>query len=326
VLASVAFGSSTASAAPSSELAASRSAAAAAGLQNAEYVALGDSYAAGYGLSDPTGKPVPACGQSKHDYPHQIAKALDLHLTDVSCAGADSGNVVSYPQDGAAPQVDALSASTRLVTLTIGGNDADLFATASSCLALTATGPVFSGRDAPSCKSRLVHNGVDSLRASVNGPVRQGITSAIDAVKSAAPNADVIVIGYPAIFPSRAATPKHGCFRSALDLASLGGDFPANSFPFTNTDTRYLAGIQRDMDSVTRTVARQAGVTYVSLLKATEKRSACSTKRALVTGVTLTASDNLQKINLAVGALHPNSAGAAYMARRGEKAILAAVG
>jgi lysophospholipase L1-like esterase len=281
------------------------------------YVALGDSYAAGYGLSHATRQPVRACGQTADDYPHRIAKRLGLKLTDVTCAGATTADVTNRSQfRGAAPQVSALGRSTRLVTLTIGGNDSDLFSTAASCLALTSSGPVFSGKNAPSCRSRLVEHGVDSLRQKIDGQTAAGIGRAIAAVQRHAPNARIVVVGYPAIFPNAAHTPKHGCFRSAFDAASIAGVFPTNSFPFTRTDVKYLNGVQRDLDRVTARAADRAGVQYVSTFRATESRSACSTKDALVSGVSFTASANLAHIDLDAGALHPNERGAAYLARR----------
>lgn len=232
----------------------------------------------------------------------------------------------SHQYRGVPPQIRALSDSTRLVTLTIGGNDSGLFSTAASCLALTATGPVFSGRDARTCRSTLVHDGVDSLTTKIDDTVQAGVLRAVEAVREAAPNATVIVVGYPAIFPNAANTPRHGCFRSALDVASLTGAFPQDAFPFTNTDTRYLNGVQARLDQVTASAAESAGVAYVSSFRATESRSACATTRAYVSGVTLASTRSLRRIDLVPGALHPNAAGAAYLARRASSAIAAELG
>lgn len=287
--------------------------------RGAEYVALGDSYAAGYGLPDPTGRPVRACGQSAEDYPHRLAAALDLRLVDVTCAGATSADVVSRRQDGAAPQVRALSTRTRLVTLSIGGNDAGLFATASSCIALSRRGPVVAGADVPDCRSRLVQGGTDSLATAVDGPVTRGVRSAVRAVRRAAPHAELVVVGYPTIFPDAAHTPTSGCFRAALDAASLTGSFPRDSFPFTDIDVRYLHGVQQRLDRATRSVVTAAGGTYVSMLAPTAAHSACATGDPFVRGITLSASSGLRDVELVPGALHPNAAGEAAMATQAER-------
>lgn len=287
----------------------------------APYVALGDSYAAGYGLGDATDKPVPACGQSKLDYPHRLAAALHLDLTDVTCAGATTADVVSERQNGAPPQIDALGAGTALVTLSIGGNDSGLFAEAPRCLALSPKGPVMTGRDAPSCRSRLVRDGADRLAVTIRDSVGPGIVTAIRAAQHAAPNARIVVVGYPAIFPDPASTPRHGCFRPAFDLASLAGFFPSNSFPFTSVDTRYLHGVQVLLDHITRQAANTTGVTYVSTLAASEGRSACNPRHPFVSGVTLRSSADLRRISVVPGSLHPTVAGAAFMAKRAAAAL-----
>lgn len=282
-----------------------------------EYVALGDSYSAGYGLPDPTRLPTNACGQSARDYPHRLAARFGLDLTDVSCAGATSRDVVSgYQFRGVPPQIRSLSDRTRLVTLTIGGNDADLFGTAASCLALSSRGPVFSGRDAPSCRSTLVHDGVDDLEVRIRSRVALGIADTLAAVRRAAPNAVVVFLGYPAIFPDAEHTPRGGCFRSALDLGSLAGSFPRDTYPFTNTDVRYLHGVQEALDEVSASAAAAAGVPFVDAFARTEAHSACATERPYVAGVSLTGAGDLSRIDLEPGALHPNSRGVAWLTKQ----------
>lgn len=84
------------------------------------YVALGSSFASGPGLDivDPT------CARSRDNYPGLLAGSLGLALTDVSCGGATVADVLGTSALGQPPQVDAVTAATDLVTVTIGGNDA----------------------------------------------------------------------------------------------------------------------------------------------------------------------------------------------------------
>jgi lysophospholipase L1-like esterase len=63
-------------------------------------------------------------GRSARNYPHLVAEKLGLDLVDVTYSGATTANVLSEPQHGTAPQVEALDGSEDLVTVTIGGNDA----------------------------------------------------------------------------------------------------------------------------------------------------------------------------------------------------------
>ncbi|ROP66862.1 SGNH/GDSL hydrolase family protein [Curtobacterium sp. PhB115] len=287
-----------------------------------QYVALGDSYSAGYGLGDRTRLPTSACVQSARDYPHRLAAQFGLDLTDVTCAGATSADVTTGHQfKGVPPQIESLSDDTRLVTLTIGGNDADLFGTAASCLAISANGPVFSGRDAPSCESTLVTDGDDQLAAKIQSRVALGIADTLAAVKAAAPNAVVVFLGYPAIFPDAEHTPAKGCFRSALDLGTLAGSFPKDTFPFTDTDVEYLHGVQEELNEVSASAADAAGVRFVDVFASTADHSACAPTKRYVAGVTLTGTGDLRRIDLKAGALHPNERGVAYLTARMATAI-----
>lgn len=88
----------------------------------AKYVAMGSSFAAGAAIG-PTKPDTPErCGRTVNNYASLLAESLDLALVDVSCGGATTAHVTG-PWDELAPQVDALDETTRLVTVTIGGND-----------------------------------------------------------------------------------------------------------------------------------------------------------------------------------------------------------
>ena len=87
------------------------------------YVALGSSMAAGPGIQPGVrGAPFRA-GRSARNYAHLVAKTLGLDLVDVTYSGATTANVLTDPQHGARPQVEALDGTESLVTVTIGGND-----------------------------------------------------------------------------------------------------------------------------------------------------------------------------------------------------------
>lgn len=89
----------------------------------ASYVALGSSFAAGPGLSPRSeGRPRRA-RQSARNYPHLTAQAFGLRLTDVSSSGATTADLRTQDQFGQPPQLSAVTRETRLVTITVGGND-----------------------------------------------------------------------------------------------------------------------------------------------------------------------------------------------------------
>lgn len=99
-----------------------------ASIKTSPYVALGDSYSSAAGVApfDPTAPP--ACSRSLLNYPHDIAaRTQPASFTDVTCSGADTTDFSSSQTAGAPPQLDAVTKDTRLVTMTIGGNDEGVF-------------------------------------------------------------------------------------------------------------------------------------------------------------------------------------------------------
>ena len=92
------------------------------GWQGARYVAMGSSFASGPGLA--TYKPATPerCARSTVNYASLLAESLDLQLVDASCSGATTEHLLGAWNE-LPPQLDAVTADTRLVTVTIGGND-----------------------------------------------------------------------------------------------------------------------------------------------------------------------------------------------------------
>jgi lysophospholipase L1-like esterase len=89
---------------------------------DARYVNMGSSFAAGAGTGPaPEGSP-PRCYQSAANYAHLLAARLGLSLSDVSCGGATSARILS-PWNELPAQIEAVTSDSRLVTITVGGND-----------------------------------------------------------------------------------------------------------------------------------------------------------------------------------------------------------
>src|SRR5690606_36281082 len=86
-------------------------------------------------------------------------------------------------------------------------------------------------------------------------------------------------------------------------------------FPFTDVDVPYLHGVQTQLDAAMAGAASVAGATYVPLFGSTLGNTPCAVNPgAFVNGV-----------SLGVDAMHPNAAGAEFMADATEAAILAAL-
>ena len=109
------------------------------------YVAMGSSFAAGPGVAGPVDAPPSRCARSTNNYARQLARRRGLHLVDVSCSGATTAHVLG-PWAELPPQIDAVTPDTRLVTVTIGGNDVgyigDLIADSCARVGLPPGAPV----------------------------------------------------------------------------------------------------------------------------------------------------------------------------------------
>ncbi|MBY8880165.1 SGNH/GDSL hydrolase family protein [Actinacidiphila acidipaludis] len=214
------------------------------------YVALGDSYSAGSGILplDPDASPL--CARSTADYPHVIAARTGAQLTDVTCGGAETKDFTGSQYPGVGPQIDALSGSTKLVTMTIGGNDNNTFIDA--ILACGSAGAATLGLGHP-CASLYGSSFDDTIDSSTY----PALVGALAAVRAKAPNARVAILGYPWILP---ATADPSCF-AKMPIAS--GDVP------------YLRDLQTHLNSAVRRAAAATGATYVDLSAASEGHDAC---------------------------------------------------
>jgi lysophospholipase L1-like esterase len=159
------------------------------------YVALGSSMAAGPGITPRApGSPWTA-GRSARNYPHLVAEALGLDLTDVTYSGATTAHVLGESQRGAPPQIDALDSSEALVTVTIGGNDVGyvpmLFAAA-------LPGPM---RSIPLLGNRIREMLDRTARDHALEQVADALMEVGTAVRTRSPHATVLFVDYLTLLP-----------------------------------------------------------------------------------------------------------------------------
>ncbi|MGJ7904997.1 SGNH/GDSL hydrolase family protein [Actinopolyspora sp. H202] len=143
-----------------------------------EYVALGDSYASGVGIGNYTPESGD-CLRSPQAYPRLLADRGTVDSLDfVACAGAETPDVLNG-------QVTALSSSTDMVTVSIGGNDAGFVDVITTCN---------TGGD-QTCD--------DAVTEAENYATQQlpaELAETYDAIAAAAPRAQVAAVGYPRLF------------------------------------------------------------------------------------------------------------------------------
>jgi hypothetical protein len=211
------------------------------------YVALGDSYSAASGVL-PLDLSAPQCLRSTRNYSHLIAAATGASMTDVTCGAADTGDYFESQYPGVAPQLDAVRGDTQLVTMTIGGNDSNVFI--ETILACGTAGLSTLGQGSP-CKARYGSSFEDTIR----NTTYPSLVKALSAVRARAPAARVAILGYPWIMPA-----SGGCF---------------TKMPIASGDVPYVRGIQATLNDAVQRAAAATGAIYVNLNTVSNGHDAC---------------------------------------------------
>jgi lysophospholipase L1-like esterase len=150
-----------------------------------EYVALGDSYAAGIGGG---AYMTEDCLRSANAY-SELADDLKSvwDVTNVACGGATTQHVVQT-------QLTLLDKKTDLVTITAGGNNLGFGELAGYCGA-------FASNPTDVAASQACFGAITEAKALIaSGVLRRDLVTMIEAVQDAATKADVVVTGYPHLF------------------------------------------------------------------------------------------------------------------------------
>jgi len=204
------------------------------------YVALGDSYTSGAGLpgSAPRG-----CRRAPRAYPAQVALALDATYADASCSGARTVHVTkAQPHPGVAPnppQLDLVRADTDVVSIGLGFNDGGFL------------------RD-------LTLPGRDRSEAITHVPgIGRALTRVVGRVRERAPEATVVLVGYPQLVPARGS-----CAVS----------------PWSGRSRRQAFAAFDALSRETAAVAAATGAVFVDVAAASAGHDVCAGSRAWVNG------------------------------------------
>ena len=221
-----------------------------AGTAQAKYVALGDSYTAGPLIPNPV-LPI-GCLKSSNNYPRLTAPRIGQSLKDASCSGADDDTHEQLRRTSASTgrirrSSTRLGAGTRMVSITIGGNDIGFSAIAQDCITLNPFGNP--------CKKSYIVNGVDTISQRIAATARS-VDAVLDGIRARSPLARTFVLNYPAIFPETGS----GCFPQ---------------MPIAWTDAPYLRAKQQELNAMIAGQAAANGARLVNWYAASIGRDAC---------------------------------------------------
>lgn len=209
----------------------------------AQYVALGSSFAAGPGQGVLVEGTPSRCSRFSESYPRQLARRLNLTLTDASCGGATTMNVLA-PWNELPAQIDAVTAQTRLVTITIGGNDVGYLRT------MLAT----SG-----CLRAQGEAGVQACPAAAAtgdfAEAQRNMERIVAEIRARAPAARVVFVDYQTILPP-----------SVLCEAT----------PLREADAAAIREIERRLAAITADAARNSGSELFTASRLSIGHDACA--------------------------------------------------
>jgi lysophospholipase L1-like esterase len=209
---------------------------------NAQYVAMGSSYAAGPGILPIVAGSPPLCARSADDYAHVLARLHALSLVDVSCSGATTVDVLHAGQFSLPAQLDAMTAQTQLVTVTIGGNDVFFMA--------NLMGMSCDHSDAARCSVRSDAE-VQARFAALPESLRQIIAGA----RMRSPGVRVVFVTYFTVLPDAGS-----CERVAL----------------TPQQADQMRSVAARLAMITRQVAKESGAGLLDLAVLSHGHDACS--------------------------------------------------
>ncbi len=237
-----------------------------------QYVSLGDSYSAGGGLAG-----VRPCGRSPQAYPALVAQRAHVVVSEHACNGATTADVLDTEQvAGVGKQIDAVGADTGVVTITIGGNDIGFADVMRRCALGSEPCTNLEGQ---------VDRDLAALPAKLLAVYRE--------IRRRAPNAALLVVGYPQLVVDPAASGLPAC-------AGLTAD-----------ESRFVRRKGDDLARVVRTAAEASGARYVDAAAAFAGHEACAAEPWM---------EGVNFVNI-VGSYHPNAAGQDHLAQLVQAAL-----
>ena len=248
-----------------------------------EYVNLGDSFSAGTGVQPLVENSPILCLRSSKNFAHIVAAEEDLSLTDVSCGGAETADFRNAQHEGVPPQLDALTADADLVTVMIGGNDKETYGrTIELCSRAADTDPLGSP-----CTDRYGRSLIEPVATDIYPAIRE----ALRGVKAKAPDAKVLLVGYPWLMP-----PTVGCYP---EMKLAVGDVPM------------IRELQTSLNDYGRRAAEDEGVRFVDMLPASVGHDACAGPQRWIEPMTAQGPARV----------HPNERGQEAIAQQVRKAL-----
>jgi lysophospholipase L1-like esterase len=157
-----------------------------------DYTAMGDSYSSGEG-NPPYDPGNDGCDRSNAAFGRQFAASTPSIGSDgiqhIACSGATIANLTTTGQNGEQPQISQMYSGSKLVTVTIGGNDIGFAGVLTNCLLNPLT----------TCESSYNSANSSNLYTTIDD-LKPELVDAYKAMQAAAPEAKIVAVTYPLLF------------------------------------------------------------------------------------------------------------------------------
>lgn len=251
-----------------------------------KYVALGDSYASGEGVppyaegtDEANGN---RCHRSSSAYAHRVSGQAGKTLDFGACSGARTGDFYNAKSAWGEPaQLSRLDASTGLVTFAIGGNDAGFSKVLSDCIGGKSLLP-FVACSTDRAVTGPVDSAIDALRGKTKKEGVRSYDSIAADIRSRAPSATVVAVGYPRIFPAGGGT---------------GGPIPGRCQGVKKVDQRWMTAKTDELDAALKAAALRHGFLFADTASAFDGHELCGSNGSWIHDI------------LNDGRFHPTQAG-----------------
>jgi lysophospholipase L1-like esterase len=247
------------------------------------YVAIGDSYSSGEGVPHFIG--ASKCHRSEHAYAELLAKRLRIVPSKMqfrACSGAQIADILWKVKNNEPPQIDGLNSTTTLITLSIGGNDIGFAPIAVKCIFRNCV-RYFEEGDTDQVSERIA-------------ALRQGLDLLYSELRKRAPNAAILVVGYPLLFSQD----SHG--------APLCSGISHSEQRWLNAKGSELdSAIRDEVATADKVSALDPPIRYVDVEFAFLSGAACTGRGSFVNGL---------RVRHHVYSFHPNMTGQDVLAKK----------
>jgi len=269
------------------------------------YVALGDSYSSGEGVA-PYFEPKNKCHRSTAAYPTKVDipftqepyEALSRSWGFLACSGAQTLQVLDKQVTTKREKGDTnwlpLSSSTRLVTITAGGDDMNFAGVLSFCYKM--------GHD---CENEIFPRGssttLNEWASDQLATLKINLISLYQQVRARAKNAQLLVLGYPQLLP--ASTAEQRCIGLLPQLRTDPG-LEGDEQTFLRSEDDQLNTTIADAVS-----AANVDATFLPVAAAFAGHEVCGTLGQWINGPSLTGMRHYPFFTNRTTSFHPNRLG-----------------